>query len=84
MNSDRVLVGKEAAEFLKSRMTQTVQETCRGVKITIDPMPNTKRLEMEVIVRLIDSLIADDQPEELEANLYSARLHMVRALKEVA
>lgn len=37
--------------------------------------------EIEVIRNLVDSLIADGQPEQIEANLYSARHHLNRAIK---
>lgn len=80
---NRILVGAEAAEYLKAHVVQEAVETCRGVKLTIHARPSTK-LELEVIVKLIDSLIADCQPEELEMNLYSARLHVVRAIREAA
>ncbi len=49
------------------------------------PSLNKKHLlvpEIEVIRQLIDSLIADQQAEEVEANLYSARLHLTRAIVE--
>jgi hypothetical protein len=35
---------------------------------------------LEVIQKLIDSHIADRQDEDLEAELYSARLHITRAI----
>lgn len=46
---------------------------------------NPHRLEpdLEVIRHLIDLLIASRPNEECEANLYSARLHVTRAIKEV-
>jgi hypothetical protein len=37
---------------------------------------------LEVIQALIDSHIADKQDEEVEANLYSARLHITKAIEE--
>jgi hypothetical protein len=36
------------------------------------------------IQKLIDLALADKPSEEVEANLYSARIHIVRAIKEVA
>jgi len=81
---DRILVGAEAAEYLKSHVTQHVQETGKGIRITIDRSPNVQKLELGAILALIDSALADKPNEEVEANLYSARLHMKRALQEVA
>jgi hypothetical protein len=43
-----------------------------------------KHLEKLVMIRnLIDSIIADQPNEEATANLYSSRLHIVRAIKEL-
>lgn len=46
---------------------------------------NMHRLEpdLEVIRHLVDQLISEGQDEEIEANLYSARIHLTRALNEL-
>lgn len=87
---DRILVGAEAAAYLKSHVTQHVQETGKGIRVTIDRSPNVQKLELEAIVKLVDSLIAERVSFEgydisdFTANLYSSRGHLVRAIKEVA
>lgn len=43
----------------------------------------TTLAELVVIRNLIDSIIADRPNEEVTANLYSSRLHIVRAIKEL-
>lgn len=71
-------------------MTQTAIETMRGVRITINPASKTNKLELEVLIKLTDSMIADrvrfenEDISDLTANLYSSRSHLVRALKEIA
>jgi len=82
-----ILVGAAAAAYLKANpsMTQHAQPTCKGVKVTVNPRKQTTTmLELVILRNLIDSLIADKLPEEVEMNLYSARLHVVRAIREVA
>lgn len=39
---------------------------------------------MVAVLELIDSVLATRPNEEVEANLYSARLHVVRAINEQA
>jgi len=70
-------------------MTQHIQETCRGLRVTVDPKMPTE-LELEVIVKLVDSLIDERIPHEgatisdFTAHLMSARSHLLRAMREVA
>ncbi len=40
------------------------------------------KTDLQAILGMIDLLIAKDQAEEVEANLYSARMHLQRALNE--
>lgn len=67
---------------------QTTLETMKGVRLEIPAAPSTLRLELTVILALIDSLVADRMPvdgdglSDLTANLLSARMHVVRAEKE--
>jgi hypothetical protein len=39
---------------------------------------------MVTVRQLIDSILADKPSEEVEANLYSARLHINTALREIS
>lgn len=41
------------------------------------------KTDLQRLLNQIDLLIAKDQTEEVEANLYSARMHLQRALNEV-
>jgi hypothetical protein len=45
--------------------------------------PTSEWFRLNQIRELIDDMIADKQAEEIEANLYSARLHVMRAIREV-
>lgn len=90
MNADRILVGAAAAAYLKANpLTQHVQETCKGVRITVKPNLPTE-VELEVIVSLIDLQISDRVKIEgadisdFTANLYSSRSHLMRAIREVS
>lgn len=40
------------------------------------------KTDLESILNHIDLLISKKQPEEIEANLYSARMHVRRAITE--
>lgn len=50
---------------------------------TVQANPHRLEPDLEVIQYLIDQLIASLPNEEVTANLYSARLHVTRAIKEV-
>jgi hypothetical protein len=86
---DRILVGAEAAAYLKTHVVQEVVDTCRGVKRTIHSRPSTA-LELEVIIKLIDLQIAERlivegaDISDFTAELYSSRVHVVRAIREVS
>jgi hypothetical protein len=62
---------------------QSVTNTGRSVRLVTNRAGSTKMLELMAIRGLIDSMLADKPSEELEANLYSARHHVVRAIKEI-
>lgn len=87
---NEILVGAAAAAYLKANpISQHVQETCKGVRITVKPNLPTK-LELEVIVGLIDLQIAlrvrieGHNISDFTSNLYSSRSHLMRAIREVA
>lgn len=63
---------------------QTTLDTGRSVRLETMLAPSLLELELKTILALIDSAIADQPNEEVSANLYSSRLHMVRAIKEAA
>jgi hypothetical protein len=63
---------------------QTTQDAGRSVRLETMLAPSTTLSELVIIRNLIDSLLAGKPSEEIEANLYSARHHMVRAIKEIA
>ena len=46
--------------------------------------PLIQMAELMAIRTLIDSLLADKPSEDVEANCYSARLHMTQAIRELA
>lgn len=71
-------------------MAQRVQETCKGIRITIDPHKNTTVNELKAVIAILDDLISERHVTEKEeisdftANLYSSRSHLMRAIREVA
>lgn len=66
-------------------VVQTTLETMKGVRLDIPEATPIKVLELVAIRGLIDSFLAHNKPSsEVEANLYSARHHILRAIREQA
>lgn len=67
-------------------MTQTVLETCRGVRVCIDPGPSSTALTELVILRNLMALqIADEGTNpEVASSLRYARIHVIQAIRHQA
>lgn len=58
---------------------QKTLDTPKGVRLTTPKLSSLA--ELYIIQNLIDSMLADRPSEEVEANLYSSRHHISRAIK---